>query len=346
MAKIAYSIAIREALLEEMEADESVFLMGEDIADFGGCFGITRGFLKKFGPERVRNTPISENSFVGVGLGAALMGLRPVVEIMFMDFITLAMDQIVNHAAKFHYMYAGQVKVPLVIRTAAGAGRGYGATHSQTLDSWLLSVPGIKVVAPAFPRDAKGLLKSAIRDNNPVIFIENKVLYSYMEETAETESAIPIGKANVVRNGSDITIVSYSRMLHECLAAANELKNLGVSAEVIDLRSLYPLDIETIVKSVKKTQLALLVEEGVSRWGVCSEIACQITDRCFSSLRSPVARIGSPDVPIPCGFELEKEILPSADTIAVKSLELVGNDYKNIKSTNKEVDANILVMDV
>jgi acetoin:2,6-dichlorophenolindophenol oxidoreductase subunit beta len=320
MRRIAYSIALREAMEEEMDRDPSVFLMGEDIAEYGGCFGVTRGLVERFGRERVRNTPISENGYVGLGVGAAMLGMRPVVEIMFMDFLTLAMDQLVNHAAKFHYVYAGRVKVPLVLRTAAGAGRGYGATHSQSLEAWLLSVPGLKVVAPAFPQDAKGLLKSAIRDDGPVVFIEHKTLYGHLDHVTDDEELTPIGKARVIRRGSDVTLVSYSRMAHEALKAAEALEAMGISAEVIDLRTLHPLDLDTVLESVHRTGRAVLAEEGVSRWGVCAEISCQITEHGFQALRAPVRRVGLPDIPIPCGFEQEQLVLPGAAEI-VKAVE-------------------------
>lgn len=326
--RMAYSIAIREALSEEMERDPSVFLMGEDIAEYGGCFGVTRGLLEHFGPDRVRNTPISENSITGIGVGAAMLGMRPVIEIMFMDFITLAMDQLVNHAAKFHYIFGGQVKIPLVVRTPAGAGKGYGATHSQTLDAWLLNVPGIKVVAPAFPEDAKGLLKSAIRDDNPVVFIENKMLYGYLDYVISEKDLVPFGKARIVREGDDITIVSYSRMVHEVIKAAEVLFMQGISAEVVDLRSLYPMDSDTIFKSVCKTGYALLVEEGVSRWGVCAEISCRIMEHCFHKLNAPVKRIGFPDIPIPCGYELERLVLPNANDIVEQAVTLLDTKIK------------------
>ncbi len=325
MKRMAYSIAIREALVEEMERDSGVFLMGEDIANYGGCFGVTRGMLQKFGRDRVRDTPISENSVVGVGLGAALLGLRPVVEIMFMDFVTLAMDQIVNHIAKFHYVYAGQVRVPIVIRMPSGGGKGYGATHSQVLDAWFLNVPGLKVVAPAFPNDAKGLLKSAIRDDNPVIFIESKSLYSMMGETDEGDHLTPIGRANLIHEGNDITLISYSRMVHEALKAAECLARSDIGCDVIDLRTLYPLDMATIWASVRKTGRALIVEEGVQRWGVGAEISCQITEHCFKRLLAPVSRVGAPDIPIPCAFALEEQILPSALTIEARVKEIMQN---------------------
>jgi len=321
MRRIAYSIAVREALTEEMEREPSVFLMGEDLAEYGGCFGITRGMLKKFGAERIRDTPISENTFVGMAVGAALMGMRPVVELMFMDFITLAMDQLVNHAAKFHYMYAGQVQVPMVVRLASGAGRGYGATHSQTLDAWLLNVPGLKVIAPAFPQDAKYLLKAAIRDNNPVIFNENKVLYSYADYVDDNIDEIPIGKAKLVRQGSDMTLIAYSRMVHEAIKAAEELAEQGIQAAVFDLRTLYPLDMDTLIASVKKTGCAVCIEEGVSRWGVCAEIVARLQEHCFSTLKAPIGRVGMADIPIPCSFQLEQSILPDAKAIQQTALK-------------------------
>jgi pyruvate/2-oxoglutarate/acetoin dehydrogenase E1 component len=323
MKILAYSIAIREALAEEMERDPRVFLLGEDIAEYGGCFGVTRGLVEQFGPERVRNTPISENSVLGVAVGAALQGMRPVFELMFMDFITLAMDQLVNHAAKFHYMYAGQVTVPLVIRTAAGGGRGYGATHSQMLDAWLLSVPGIKVIAPAFPSDAKGLLKAAIRDEGPVVFIEHKILYGYRGPVEDSMDVLPIGRARVVREGEDVTLISYSRMLHESLQAAEQLEQMGVSAEVIDLRTLFPLDEDALVRSVVKTRRAVLIEEGVSRWGVCAEIAARLHARCFNNLEAPIIRIGMPAIPIPCSLPLEARLLPNAHQVVQQTIEML-----------------------
>lgn len=325
MKRTAYSIAIREALTEEMERDSRVFLMGEDIADYGGCFGVTRGLLKKFGAERVRDTPISENTFVGMALGAALMGMRPVVELMFMDFMTLAMDQLVNHAAKFHYMYAEQVQVPMVVRMASGAGRGYGATHSQTLDAWLLNVPGIKVIAPAFPQDAKYLLKAAMRDNNLVIFNENKVLYNYTDYVDDNLDEIPIGKAKCVRQGTDISLIAYSRMVHEALKAAEELVKQGIQAEVIDLRTLYPLDMDTLVASVKKTGRTVCIEEGVSRWGVCAEIVARLQEHCFDALKAPIGRVGMADIPIPCSFQLEQSVLPNATTIQQTVLKILNS---------------------
>lgn len=326
--RIALMIALRQALTEEMERDPRVFLLGEDIGEYGGCFGVTRGLLKQFGPERVRDTPISENSVVGAAIGAAMMGMRPVVELMFMDFLTLAMDQLVNHAAKFHYIYDGQVRVPLVLRVPSGAGRAYGATHSQTLDAWLLNVPGIKVVAPAFPEDAKLLLKSAIRDDNPVVFVENKVLYSYQDVVDDHAEPLPLGLARIVRTGRDITLISYSRMLHETLRAAERLERQGISAEVVDLRTLWPLDEDTLVASARKTGRAMVIEEGVKRWGVGAEIAARLHAECFGGLAAPVARLGAADIPIPCSAPLEAMAIPNPETIAAGILQVL--DYGRI----------------
>jgi pyruvate/2-oxoglutarate/acetoin dehydrogenase E1 component len=313
---IFVSRAIREALAEEMRRDSAVFCLGEDIAEYGGAFRVTLGLLEEFGAERVRNTPISENTLVGLGVGAALCGLRPVVEVMFADFLTLAMDQIVNHAAKLHFMYGDEARVPMVIRTPSGGGRGYGATHSQTLDSWFLSVPGLKVVAPWSAADTKALLKTAIRDNNPVLFIENKQLYGRQGPVPEGEHLLPIGKANVVREGTDVTVVAYSRMVEEALTAAEALAESGVEAEVIDLRSLQPLDDEALVASVSKTGRAVLVEEGVSQGGVMAEVGCRILGGAFDYLEAAPVRLGAGFSPIPCAEGLERALVPSAQEIA------------------------------
>jgi pyruvate/2-oxoglutarate/acetoin dehydrogenase E1 component len=318
--EIFYSWALREAMAEEMQRDPSVFLIGEDIAEYGGAFKVTQGLVEQFGPDRVRNTPISENSIVGVGVGAAITGLRPIVDIMFQDFITLAMDQIVNHAAKFHYMYGGQCTVPLVIRTPAGGGRNYGPTHSQSLEAWLMHSPGVKVVAPATAYDAKGLLKSAIRDDNPVLFVESKLLYgvkgsvpAFDEEGGDY--TVPIGEARVAREGEHITLVAYSRMVGECERAAQALAQPGIECEVIDLRSLVPLDIDTVAASVEKTGRAVVVCEDCLTAGVSAEIAARITEECFSFLQAPVRRVAGADAPIPCADRLEKAALPDAQKI-------------------------------
>jgi len=321
--EIYYSWAVREALAEEMERDPRVILLGEDIGRYGGAFKVTEGLIDRFGPDRVRNTPISENTIVGVATGAAVCGLRPVAEIMFMDFMTLAMDQLVNHAAKYRYMYGPQARVPLVVRTPAGGGRGYGATHSQSLEGWFMSVPGLKVVAPATPADAKGLLKSAIRDNNPVLFVENKLLYGRRGPVPEGEYLTPIGEAQVVREGTDVTLVSYSRMLIECLRAAEMLAEEGIVAEVVDLRTLAPLDIDTVAVSVEKTGRAVLVEEGVVSGGVCAEVGFRIMEECFEYLEAPLVRLGQPKAPIPCAASLERKMIPSPRAIAQSAAGLV-----------------------
>lgn len=305
---LSYRDALYEALREEMESDETVVLIGEDFAN-GGAFGVAGDLPDRFGWSRVIRTPISENGFIGVAVGAAMTGLRPVAEIMFMDFMTLAMDQLVNHAAKIHYMYSGQYSVPLVVRTPAGAGRGYGASHSQSLESWLIHVPGLKVVAPSDPADAKGLLKSAIRDDNPVVFIENKLLYPKKGEI-EDDGPIPLGHARVRRHGSDITLVSYGRMLDLSLEAAELLGLEGVGCEVIDLRTLKPLDLDTLLGSVARTGRFVFVEEGTG--GIGAEVATRIVEA-YPTTR--VVRVAARDVPIPSSGPLEQHVIPQLDDI-------------------------------
>ena len=323
MREIYYSHAIREALEEEMRRDERVILIGEDIAEYGGAFKVTANIVDEFGPERVRNTPISEGGFVGVAVGAALAGLRPVVEIMFMDFITLAMDQLINHAAKFHYMYNGQVSVPVVVRTPAGAGRAYGPTHSQSLERHFVATPGLMVLAPATPEDAKGLLKAAIRCDDPVIFIESKILYGRRGPVPEGDFTVPIGKARVAREGDDVTVVAYSRMVEEALRAAEALEEHGVSAEVIDLRSLAPLDMETVARSVSKTGRAVVVEEGNLTGGVAAEIVARIVEECFYDLEARPRRVAAADVPVPASPALERAVVPDAQDIARAVVDVV-----------------------
>ena len=312
---ISTSEAIREALTQEMERDERVFLMGEDIGAYGGAFGVTRGMLDRFGPERVVETPISEAGFVGVAIGAALLGRRPVVEIMFSDFILLAMDQLVNHAAKFRYVYGERATVPLVVRAVGGAGRAYGPTHSQAVEGYFVRTPGIKVVAPSTPYDAKGLMLAAIRDSNPVIFIENRVLYSQKGEVPEQDYVVPLGRAALVRGGKDVTVVAYSRMVHEATAAAETLAAEGIDAEVIDLRTLSPMDASSVIESVKKTGRAILVEEGPRTAGVMAEVAARIAEQAFDYLDGPVKRLTMPDIPVPCSPVLEEAALPSRKDI-------------------------------
>jgi len=323
MRQIMYIEAIREALREELNRDKDVFLLGEDIGEYGGAFGVTRDLFSEFGPERIRNTPMSESAITGIAAGAAINGLRPVAELMFMDFITLAMDQILNHMSKFRYMYNGQVKVPVTIRTPAGAGRGYGPTHSQSLEAWLMNVPGIKIAAPSTPYDAKGLLKSAIRDDNPVVFIENKLLYAKSGEVPEKDYTLEFGKAAIRREGTDITLIAHSGMNALAMEAAIEPEKEGISAEVIDPRTLKPLDIKTITNSIKKTHKAVIIEEGCKLCGIGAEIASQIIENAFGHLDAPVRRIAAADVPIACCPSLERAAIPSRESIikAVKEIK-------------------------
>jgi pyruvate/2-oxoglutarate/acetoin dehydrogenase E1 component len=312
---VYYADAIREALAEEMRRDPSVVLLGEDIGLYGGSFGVTRGLLAEFGPTRVVDTPISEGGFTGVGVGAALTGLRPVVEYMFMDFIALASDQIVNHAAKFRSVYGEQAKVPIVFRAAGGAGRSYGATHSQMLEAWFMHIPGLKVVAPATAIDAKGLLISAIRDDDPVLVVEHKDLYKVRMPLPEGSGAVPIGVARVMREGDAVTLVAYSKAVHTAALAAVELAKRGVAAEVIDLRSLKPLDIETVATSVRKTGRCVVVTEAVGFAGASAEIVAQIVEHAFEYLEAPVARVTMPETVIPFSPILEQGIIPDVQDV-------------------------------
>jgi pyruvate/2-oxoglutarate/acetoin dehydrogenase E1 component len=317
MAVITYAQALNDALREEMHADPRVFLMGEDIGLHGGIFRVTKNLMEEFGPERVRDTPISESGFIGLGIGAAMSGMRPVVELLFMDFALVAADQIVNQAAKLRYMSGGQVSIPMVIRAQQGGGRGNGAQHSQSFESWLAQVPGLIIVAPATPKDAKGLLKSAIRAGNPVVFIEHKLLYNTKSEVPEAEYTIPIGKAEVKRIGRDITIVSYSRTLLLALEAADTLAKKGVEAEVVDLRTISPLDMDTVVRSVKETGRLLVVHESHTTCGLGAEIIAQAYERIpMGIFLAPARRLGAKHVPIPVAETLENAVLPQiADII-------------------------------
>jgi len=313
--RITYCQALNEALREEMRRDERVFVMGEDVAIYGGAYGVTRGLHEEFGLERVRDTPISEAAIAGAAAGAAMTGLRPVAEIMYIDFSTIAMDEIVNIAAKNRYMFGGKSTVPVVYRTQGGVGRGIAAHHSGSLEAWYVHSPGIFVVMPSTPFDAKGLLKACIRDDNPVVFIEHKMLYNTEGEVPEGEYTVPLGSADVKRAGTDVTIVAYSRMALFALEAAEELSKEGIEAEVIDPRTLKPLDIETIVDSVKKTNRAVIVYEGYKTCGVGAEIAAQITERAFDHLDAPITRVGGADVPIPMSPVLEEAAVPSREKI-------------------------------
>jgi len=315
--------AIGAGLAEEMNRDTSVYLFGEDVA-LGGPFGVTKGLAEKFGANRVVNTPISEAAVMGLAIGAATAGLRPVVEIMFIDFITLAMDQLVNHAAKLHYMSGGQLKIPLTVRVQCGISGAMGAHHSQSLEAWLTHVPGLKVVMPSNPADARGLLKSAIRDDNPVVFIEHRGLYWSRGQVPEGEAIVPIGKASIAREGKDLTIVALANMLGAALAAAEELSGSGISVEVIDPRSLSPLDIETIAASVKKTSRLVIVHEAVEQGGIAAEIIAQAQQAVFYYLDSPILRVAAPLAPVPASPALEKSFVPDKNRIIHAAHQVLG----------------------
>jgi pyruvate dehydrogenase E1 component beta subunit len=315
--------AVGAGLHEEMSRDATVYVFGEDVA-LGGPFGVTKGLADKFGVSRVVNTPISEATVMGIAIGAASAGLRPVVEIMFIDFITLALDQLVNHAAKLHYMSGGQLNIPLTVRVQCGSSGAMGAHHSQSLEAWLAHVPGLKVVMPANPADAKGLLKAAIRDDNPVIFIEHRGLYWTKGEVPDGDRVIAIGKASVVREGSGLTIVALANMLGPALAAAEELSNSGIAAEVIDPRSLSPLDIDTIANSVKKTGRLVIVHEAVEQGGIAGEIIAQAQHAAFYYLDSPILRVAAPFAPVPASPTLEKSFVPGKNQIVRAALQTLG----------------------
>lgn len=315
MRELTFREAIIEALTEEMEKDPMVFLMGENIAVGGGVYKGTEGILEKFGLERVIDMPISESGFVGAAVGAALLGTRPVVDLMFNDFLPLAMDQIVNHAAKMRYMYGGKARVPLVIRTFFGAGTRAGCSHSQSLEAWFVHCPGVKVVMPSTPADAKGLLKAAIRDDDPVIFFEHRLLYSMRGPVPEGECLIPLGQADIKRKGSDVTVVATGRMVHTALGAAAELSREGIEVEVLDPRSLVPLDYKALNESVKKTGRLLIVHEACVTGGFGAEIAAIIAKEAFGYLDAPIERIGAPDIPVPCSPTLEDSYIPKREDI-------------------------------
>jgi acetoin:2,6-dichlorophenolindophenol oxidoreductase subunit beta len=314
MAEITYVKAITEAMAGAMRADERVFVLGEDVAE-GGPYTTTAGLAEEFGTERVINTPISESAIAGVAVGAAQSGMRPVLEIMFIDFITLALDQVVNQAAKAHFMSGGQLSVPLVLRTQGGAGTRGGAQHSQSLEAWLTHIPGLKVVMPSTAVDAGGLLASAIEDPNPVVFIENKTLYFKREEVPDEIEPLPLGRARVLREGDDVTIVALSRLVADALSAAERLASEGVSAEVIDPRTLVPLDLETIVRSVQKTNRLVIAHEAVEHGGFGAEIAAEVQAVAFDHLDAPVERVGAPFSPIPLSPPLEDAYIPGADDV-------------------------------
>ncbi len=324
MREITYAQAINEALREEMERDPLVVVLGEDIGAIGGNFGVTKGLQDEFGKERVRDTPISEDAIVGLGLGAALVGSRPVAEIMFSTFLGCCMEEIVNQVAAIRYMSGGQVSIPLVIRTANSLGRSGAAQHSGRTEAWMMHTPGIKVVIPATPYDAKGLLKTAIRHPDPVIFFEHAIAYYGVKgPVPEEEYTIPFGAADVKREGSDVTIVSYGQMVNKAMEAAEILAQDGIDAEVIDLRTLVPLDMGTVVKSVKKTNRAIVASEECERAGVCAEIGFLISQEVFDYLDAPVARVASADVPVPFSPPLEKYMMAKTEDIVAAAVKLL-----------------------
>lgn len=324
MRKITYREALREALREEMRRDPTVFLLGEDIGRYwGGAFKVTEGLAEEFGDERVRDTPISESAIVGAAVGAAITGMRPVAEIMFGDLTALAMDQIANQAAKIHYMFGGQVKVPLVIRTPFGAGVNIAAHHSQSLEAWFIHVPGLYVAAPSTPYDAKGLLKTAIRGSNPVFFCEHKLLYPIEGEVPEEEYLIPFGVADIKRDGADVTVVATLYMVHKALNAAEELGGEGISVEVVDPRTLMPLDKQAIINSVKKTGRIVIVSEDCKTAGVSAEIAAVVAEEAIDYLDAPIKRVAEPDTPIPFSPPLEQYVIPDEKAIIKAVKEVV-----------------------
>jgi pyruvate/2-oxoglutarate/acetoin dehydrogenase E1 component len=325
MKEMTYAEAVREALRQEMIRDDSVFLIGEDVGRYGGAFGVSYGLVDEFGEDRVRDTPISEAGIMGAATGAALMGMRPVAEIMFMDFTTIAMDQLVNQAAKLRFMFGGKAKVPLVLRTPGGSGTGAAAHHSQSFESWFVHVPGLKVVMPSTPYDAKGLLVASIRDDNPVIFVEHKLLYKTKGPVPEEEYIIPLGTADVKRTGRDLTIVATSIMVPRALDAAETLAGEGIDVEVVDPRTLKPLDEETIFSSVIKTGRVLIAHEACKTGGAGAEIAARIAEsEAFDYLDAPIKRLAGLDIPVPYNRNLERRMVPQVEDIVAAARELVG----------------------
>ena len=317
MARITMREAISQALWEEMERDPNVFILGEEVGVWGGSYAVTKGFYDHFGGERVRDTPIAEAAIIGAAIGAAMIGLRPIAELMTINFAFAAMDHIVNEAAKLHYMFGGQFMLPLVIRAVGGGGRQLGATHSQTPDAVFAHFPGLKVVSPGTPEDAKGLLKAAIRSNDPVLFLEHATMYQVRGEVPDGDYVIPIGKSKVQRPGKDVTIVTYSKGLEISMKAADELAKEGIEAEIVDLRSLRPLDMEPVIESFKKTNRAVIVEEGWKSFGVGAEISSRIYEQAFDYVDAPVRRVAQKEVPLPYNRTLEQAALPQvADVVA------------------------------
>ena len=324
MREITLGQAIREALAEELRRDPTIFVMGEDVAEAGTPFKVLSGLVEEFGPTRIIDSPISEAGISGIGVGAAMTGMRPIIDIMFGDFIGLAMDQIANQAAKVHYMSGGKLKVPLVIRTTLGATRRTAAQHSQSLHAWVSHIPGLKVALPSTPYDAKGLLKTAIRDDNPVVFFEDKMMYQLKGLVPDEDYTIPFGVADVKRIGADITLVATSSMVQIALAAADQLHELGISAEVVDPRTTFPLDKETLIASAMKTSRAIVIDEGYERYGVTAELAAVIAEGAFYHLDAPVKRLGAMDVPVPFSPVLEDQTVPTAEVVIQVAKTLCG----------------------
>jgi pyruvate/2-oxoglutarate/acetoin dehydrogenase E1 component len=316
MRKMTYAEAIRDAMRIKMEEDPNVFILGEDVGKFGGCFGVTGTLYDEFGEDRVRDTPISEGAIIGCAVGAAATGLRPIAELMFIDFVTVGMDQLINQAAKMRYMFGGKITVPMVVRLPAGAGFQAAAQHSQSLEAWLTHVPGLKVVYPSTPQDAFGLMLSSVEDDNPVVFIEHKMLYGVSGDVDDEIKKIPLGAADIKREGKDVTVIATGKMVHEALAAAEELAKEGIEVEVVDPRTLYPLDKKTIFDSIRKTNKAVVVTEETKRGGYAGEISAMISEEIFDSLDAPVLRLGALNSPVPFSPKLEQHMLPnSADII-------------------------------
>jgi pyruvate dehydrogenase E1 component beta subunit len=326
MPELSYREAVRDALAQAMRKDDDIFVMGEDIAEMGGSMGVTQGLLDEFGADRVRNTPISEMAIVGTGIGAAMQGMRPVVEIMYEDFLTLSLEQIVNQAAKHRYMSGGQLKVPLTVRTQGGAGWSPGAQHAQQLEGWLVHIPGLKVVFASTPSDVRGLLWSSIYDDNPVVFFEHRTLYPIKEELSEDIEPIPLGKARVHHEGEDVTVIATGRLVHESLAAAKEAEKEGVSVEVVDPRTLQPLDEEALVSSVKKTNRAVVAHEAVVRRGWGAEVAAVLQYQAFDWLDAPIERVGAKFVPLPFAPVMEDFVVPHSDDVLQAIYRTVGRE--------------------
>ncbi len=324
MRKLTFAQALNEALRQEMRRDPTIYVAGEDVGKYGGIFGVTAGLLEEFGEERVRDTPITESAIIGSAVGAAAAGLRPVVEIMFIDFIGVALDQLFNQAAKMKYMFGGKARLPIVVRTTCGAGMCAAAQHSQSLEAWFMHIPGLKVVAPSTPYDAKGLLISSIRDDNPVLFIEHKMLYGIEGDVPEEPYTIPLGVADVKREGKDVTVVATMAMVHRALEAADDLAKEGVEVEVVDPRTLSPLDKETIINSVKKTHRLVIVHEAVKQAGPGAEIAAMVAEEAFDYLDAPIKRVAAPFTPVPFSPVLESAYIPSKDCIISAIREVLG----------------------